>query len=357
MQNLHGFGGGLLKGLDAIGSAIAPARMQQIPGTTLHHQTDIHRARTAAEEENREIASQGEEQVRGAQAGHIQAQTDQIRNPNAQPKPKEEEWSVVPNVVGPNGEAVQQEKNSGQIRVANTPGVTVKDKAEQIKPAHISYDSGIPVSVTDSKGQVFDVNDPKMPEELKPLVQAANRAHGQHVGEDAHKQASAFAQQEKMFQEHQAAPTAQMRNVGAQAQVAADGIPSVINEISDMKAELGPVAGRWNDFMQGKIGLDNPKFAGLRADMLMMSSAVALAHARGRLPENLREEFDRMINAPQQSPDNIIAVLTHIQPWMQRMGDMGKAPGAGGKETPAAAPSTGGLTIKRDANGRIVGVE
>jgi hypothetical protein len=43
---------------------------------------------------------------------------------NPQPKPKEEEWAVVPGMVGPKGELVQQEKNSGQIRFApNIAGV------------------------------------------------------------------------------------------------------------------------------------------------------------------------------------------------------------------------------------------
>jgi len=136
-------------------------------------------------------------------------------------------------------------------------------------------------------------------------------------------------------------PTTQMRNVAAQAQVAAQGIPDVINEITTLKDSLGPVAGRWNDFMQGKIGMDNPQFAGLRADLMMLSAAVALAHARGRLPENLREEFDRAINAPKQTPENLIATINHIKPWMERMGAMGNEPGGGG--APANTPSGGSL--------------
>jgi hypothetical protein len=67
-------------------------------------------------------------------------------------------------------------------------------------------------------------------------------------------------------------PTAQMRNVGAQAQVAADKIPDVIKEIDQMRDSLGPVSGNWNAFMQGKIGLRDPALAGLRADLLMTSS-------------------------------------------------------------------------------------
>lgn len=134
-------------------------------------------------------------------------------------------------------------------------------------------------------------------------------------------------------------PTTQERNVSDQAKMANEGIPGTIKEIQDLKDELGPIAGRWNDFTQGKVGMDNPKFAGLRADLLMLSSAVALAHARGRLPENLREEFDRAINAPKQTPENLISTLQHIQPWLERASKMGEVdPGQGatgsGKGTP-----------------------
>lgn len=113
------------------------------------------------------------------------------------------------------------------------------------------------------------------------------------------------------------APTSQMRNAGQRAQLAAQEIPGVITEVNQLKDQLGPIAGRWSDFMQGKVGAPNAQLAGLRSDLVFLSSAVALAHAVGRLPENLREEFDNMINAPQQSPENIIAVLNHTEKWMK----------------------------------------
>jgi len=60
--------------------------------------------------------------------GHVQAHTRAINNPTPQPKPKEEDWTVVPGIVGPNGEPIQQEKNSGQMRVTPLPGASVADK-------------------------------------------------------------------------------------------------------------------------------------------------------------------------------------------------------------------------------------
>ena len=110
-------------------------------------------------------------------------------------------------------------------------------------------------------------------------------------------------------------PTTQMRNVGAQASLVHEQTPQLLQQIDQMKDALGPVSGRWNEYMQGKIGMDNRQFADLRANLLMYSSAVALMHARGRLPENLREEFDRAINAPKQTPANLEAVIKRIDQW------------------------------------------
>jgi hypothetical protein len=141
-------------------------------------------------------------------------------------------------------------------------------------------------------------------------------------------------------------PTMQMRNVGAQAALVHEQMPTVISEIQQMKDELGPLEGRWNEFMQGKIGLDNPKFAGLRTDLLMMSSAVALMHARGRLPENLREEFDNAINAPKQTATNLVAVLQHIDQWTQaNMGAM-SGQSAGAPQAPGGATDPLGIRPK-----------
>jgi hypothetical protein len=50
------------------------------------------------------------------------------------PKPKEEEWNIVPGVKGPNGEPVQQEKNSGQVRVAPLAGASLVNETGKNPP-------------------------------------------------------------------------------------------------------------------------------------------------------------------------------------------------------------------------------
>lgn len=128
-------------------------------------------------------------------------------------------------------------------------------------------------------------------------------------------------------------PTSTMRTGAGRAAMVNEAIPGVLADIEKNKEQMGPLMGRWNDFMQGKVGSENPDFAALRMDLTLMGTAVALAHAQGRLPENLREEFDKAINAPQQTPENLEAAIKAVQPWMARMQQAGQVPQPAPKET------------------------
>jgi hypothetical protein len=154
-----------------------------------------------------------------------------------------------------------------------------------------------------------------------------------------------------------AGPTVQMRNVAAQASLVHTETPHMLSEIDRLQTKLGPMAGRWNDFMQGKVGMSDPDFAGLRGDLLMYSSAVALMHARGRLPENLRAEFDHAINNPTQDFANLKAIIKVVDNWTTKnMEAMGGTTSGGGDNTTPPPPPAGGNVVKwgRDANGNPV---
>lgn len=122
-------------------------------------------------------------------------------------------------------------------------------------------------------------------------------------------------------------PTTNQRTAAGRAETVLAMVPEVTARIDAMHGQIGPEMGRWNEFMQGKVGASNPQFAALRSDLLMMSSAVALAHAQGRLPENLREEFDNAINAPKQTPENLKATINAMVPWLQQVQGQGSRPG------------------------------
>jgi hypothetical protein len=57
-------------------------------------------------------------------------------------------------------------------------------------PPKVEYDNGIPVGVS-SGGKTFDIHDPNLPAELKPLVQSATAAHKQYLDEQAAREARA----------------------------------------------------------------------------------------------------------------------------------------------------------------------
>jgi LysM repeat protein len=141
-------------------------------------------------------------------------------------------------------------------------------------------------------------------------------------------------------------PTMQQRTAAGRAGTVLAMAPEVLARIDALTPKLGPLEGRWNEFMQGKVGGDDPDFAALRSDLLMMSSAVALAHAQGRLPENLREEFDNAINAPKQTPANLKATINTMLPWLTQMQKQGQ---------PNAPQTQGNSEVwTRDASGKVV---
>lgn len=139
-------------------------------------------------------------------------------------------------------------------------------------------------------------------------------------------------------------PTTNQRTAAGRAETVIAMAPEVLSRIDAVGSQMGPISGRWNDFMQGKVGAPNEQFAALRSDLLMMSSAVALAHAQGRLPENLRQEFDHAINAPNQTPENLKATINTMIPWLQQVQSQGERPGAqpaARTAAPAGAPAVG----------------
>ena len=123
-----GVGGKIGRVAESIGTAINPGIVAAIPGTEPNRQRRLAGARTAAEEEHKEVASQSEEALRGAEAERNRATAEAALHPPV--KPKEEIWKPVPGVLGPGGKILQEEQNSGQVRWA--PDIT---GATPLKPA------------------------------------------------------------------------------------------------------------------------------------------------------------------------------------------------------------------------------
>lgn len=131
---------GIKKVLDVLGRITSPGQgIEESLGVgTRGYEANLGRAHKAALQEQTQAKAPldlaYEESRTAAQkslAEQEAAKAEALRHPPI--KQKEEEWSVVPNIQGPKGEPVQQEKTSGQIRLAPLEGASVIDKT---KPEH-----------------------------------------------------------------------------------------------------------------------------------------------------------------------------------------------------------------------------
>jgi hypothetical protein len=334
--NQHGVGRNIAHVLSVAGNIagdiFAPSVMARIPNTqmNLKEQEDELNDRLLKEQEQQsqgalqqantehlnaetpEVApnAASARKLQGLTGEHVSAETNLLNKPL-------EEWKAIPSIIGPNGEPVEIESRSGKVRLGGVQGTQLlkQPKPDTPEQQYIDEYQRLHKGATIAQAERQYSLDTQKPPQAIMLVPGENGGYtAQRVAPGATVAPGAVSATQAGSLN---VPTTQQRNVAAQAKLVTEQMPGLISEIQQNKDLLGPVSGRWNEFMQGKAGVDNPQMAGLRADLLMMSSAVALMHARGRLPENLREEFDRAINAPKQTPENLIATLQHINQWTQ----------------------------------------
>jgi hypothetical protein len=74
------------------------------------------------------------------------------------------------------------------------------------------------------------------------------------------------------------------------------GIMQLVDKL-DSEGKLGPLAGRWNDFMAGKFGAGDPEYAALRAKMGLSTTLLMQAHVGSRGGSALLEHFEDLANA------------------------------------------------------------
>lgn len=318
---------------DIAGSVLFPGVMQDIPGTSLHHNQLMGQQEHAI---NRDIGQDQEEAKTGETQAHTNeqnAQAESLRNPKPEKATKPEPiFDKAGNIAGFNTGT----DLLGPHNPALTPDMkdimgSAEQKDAKVSPPHVTYDAGIPVSVT-SGDKTYDINDPKLPPELKPLVDSANRAHGQHISEDSKKQAAAFAQQEHMHDEKQNDLTSSTKSMVE----AAPGVLSLsarVRQLVDQQEKsLGPTASRWSEFMAGKVGAPNPEFTKLRTDVGLLTTKLMRMHVGARGGELMMQHFQNLIDSGKQSPENMRAALDEIDQYAKEtQGEKG-----GGKDVEKA---------------------
>ena len=327
----------------------APGIGREIPGTSVNHNMLLSQANTALGLDVGNAQKQAQTASENATAQHTAAETPEIA-PNAEStrglqgaqkanfesetnfrENPLEVWKALTGMVGPNGEPVEYEQRSGQTRLGNVTGVQLMKQPKPNSPEQQYIDEYQKMhkgaSIAQAERQY--TLDTQRPPQIAPIMMMVPNGNGGSTATVVRPGSNiAPGAQTAAGLNSVNTPTMTQRTAAGRAQTVIDMAPEVLARIDATASQMGPVSGRWNEFMQGKVGAPNQAMSELRSDLLMMSSAVALAHAQGRLPENLREEFDRAINAPKQTPANLKGTIQTMLPWLQKVQEQGHSAAA-----------------------------
>jgi hypothetical protein len=320
------------------GDVVAPSIMANIPGTEMHNEILGRQL-----EKNIERQQGIENQTTEAGAKETAANAEQEKADTEQQVADQGGKPTKPEPIYDKNGAIVGFNTGTDLLSLDSPALTPDMKAiagaskPKETPAHLTYDQGIPVSVTDKTGKVFDVNDPKLPPELKSLVDTANRAHGQHVKEDSDKQAASFAQQEKMFGKHQDA--AKQKDTDKKTQ----DLQSTIDEIAESR-EYAATPSATNDYglLMNFIGVTKPEsLAKLRLNQNEVHLATGTRGTLGDIKALVQKVENGEMLTPEQRQE-MLKTMGIVEKFAQRrMQGIGGNAGTSSptQNTPAARPS------------------
>lgn len=133
----------------------------------------------------------------------------------------------------------------------------------------------------------------------------------------------------------------------------------VADQLTRTMSGIGPIKSRWRDLWAGKVGEPDPAFIEYKDHMNFLMTGITLAHARGRMSNELFEHFQEMFNAGKQSPENMEAALKVARNWMENYSNLEQTvakpptpkPAGGGTGKPPAGASDEVL----DQSGKVIG--
>jgi hypothetical protein len=334
------------------GDILAPGITTPIPGSQRNLQAQQQAAQAGVKEAGAEAGEAARTGLATAQAGAVPSEIAAREAGTEKTKAETEAMGEEkPNLQQSYADAVTDAIKRGadpaidphtqQIGDAITS--LQKQPTSAAKAPHITYDQGIPVTVTDADQKVYDVNDPKLPPALKPLVEAAARAHGQAQTEQVNKEARAYSRANEMFDRKQDALSNSTKTMVEASPKVLELVDRTRKLIDQQVKTLGPLASRWNEFMAGKVGMPNQDFTKLRTNVGLLTTLLMRMHVGARGGEYIMKHFQDLIDTGKQSPDNLYAALDEIGRYakdVQREGEnkgvhtehLGEGGGGGGEE-------------------------
>jgi hypothetical protein len=142
--------------------------------------------------------------------------------------------------------------------------------------------------------------------------------------------------------------TAATRQLGETARVIIPKFDKTIKLLDNPKiiAELGPIGGRWNEFMAGKIGSTNPEFAALRANIGLLQTGTMRAHVGARGGVALMSKFEGLFNSQRMDAPTLKASLIAVRDFLKGYRDEVYPSEAEPERIPVSGPDgSGSFTI------------
>jgi hypothetical protein len=135
--------------------------------------------------------------------------------------------------------------------------------------------------------------------------------------------------------------TQNIKTQGQMASMLLDHVPNIQTEIADLgaKGKLGPLAGRYSEFMAGKVGDGDPDYVQLRTDLGLFQTALMKAHVGARGSEKIMEHFKNLLDSGKFSPEALNAAMNTVKGYLITYKAGGEGKFGGG--TPASAPPVG----------------
>jgi hypothetical protein len=116
-------------------------------------------------------------------------------------------------------------------------------------------------------------------------------------------------------------PAMPTSNIKTQAQQAKD-LTNIFDEVTDeikqaqKDGKLGPVSGRLNEIMTGKVGADDPEFAKLRALGSLTASGMLKAHFGARGGQQMYGHFEDLFNTGKMTAGDLLGAMDGFKVFM-----------------------------------------
>ncbi len=138
-------------------------------------------------------------------------------------------------------------------------------------------------------------------------------------------------------------PTAATRTMVEKAPSVIDFVDKLGPQLDAVVKKLGPAPGRWNDFLVGKVGENDPELTKARTNISLLETRLMNMHVGSRGSTEMMDHFHKLIDISKQSPDNLKAALGEIRDYAESVRKEGGVSDVrmGKKATKAYNPKTG----------------